>query len=265
MDDNFDGKNNKSKLKNYFFVIRQMSSRELKRGHASSALGQLWNVINPIISMLTMSLIFAFVFKHDLRTFIPYVYTGIIVYAFYNEGMKGCMSALTRNKGLLIKTHIPQNVLLMEKVYVAFRRMLFSAIGYVIALILTGTHVGWPIVLVPVIVFLSAVIMLGIGKILAVVNIYFADIKYFYRVIMRRMILYGSAIFYHAEKLSPAMQAVIMFNPIYLSITALRACILYNGVPAPGIWIRLVIFAAVTYTIGTIVFKKGAQNVVARL
>ena len=265
MDDNFDGMNRQSKLKKYFFVIRQMSSRELKRGNASSTLGQLWNVINPIVSMITMSLIFGFVFNHELREFIPYVFTGTIVFGFYDNGMRGCMNALTGNKTLLIRTQIPQNVQMKKKIYLAFRRMLFSTIGYVIALIVTGTQVGWPIALVPVVVFLSAMIMLGIGKILAVVNIYFADITYFYQIIMRRLIFYGSAIFYHAENLSPAVQSVIVFNPIYISITAMRACILYNGVPAPGIWIRLVVYAVVTYTIGTIVFKRGAQNVVARL
>ena len=68
------------KLKQYWYVIRQLASREIKHGNSSKKLGQLWNIINPIISMITMTFIFAAVFHRDLREFTPYVFTGIIIY-----------------------------------------------------------------------------------------------------------------------------------------------------------------------------------------
>lgn len=252
------------KLKQYWYVIRQLASREIKHGNSSKKLGQLWNIINPIISMITMTFIFAAVFHRDLREFTPYVFTGIIIYGFYNNSMEGSLRALSGNKSLLLRTKIPKNLLVIEKVYVSFIRMLFSLVGYVIVLFFTGVVITPHIAFLPVMIILSIFIMLGIGKILAVVNVYFADISYFYKIVMR-LVFYASALFYNAEHLSPVMQQIIMFNPIYLSITFARACILYNGVPAPGIWIRLAVYAAIAYIIGTIVFRKGSQDVVAKL
>lgn len=253
-----------SSFKQYIYVVRQLAARELKHGNSSKKLGQLWNIINPIISMITMSIIFGAIFKHDLKEFIPYVFTGTIIYGFYDRSMGGAMNSLSGNKTLLIRTKIPKNLLVFEKVYVSFIQMLFALVGYVAALIITGTKITPHIAFLPIMIILSIIIMVGIGKILAVINVYFADISYFYKIIMR-FVFYASALFYHAEKLSPAMQQVIMFNPIYLSITFARACILYNGVPAFGIWIRLVIYAVVIYIIGSLIFKKGSQDVVARL
>jgi len=253
-----------SNFKQYIYVVRQLAAREIKHGNSSKKLGQLWNIINPIISMITMSIVFSAIFHHDLKEFVPYVYTGTIIYGFYNSSMGGSLKALSGNKTLLIRTKIPRNLLVFEKVYVSFIRLLFALVGYVAALIITGTRITPHIALLPIMIVLSVMIMVGIGKILAVINVYFADISYFYKIIMR-FVFYSSALFYHAERLSPAMQQVIMFNPVYLSITFARACILYNGFPAFGIWIRLIIYAVVIYIVGSLIFKKGSQDVVAKL
>ena len=263
-----DGKNKgageSSDLKQHIFVVRQLAAREIRHDNASKKLGQFWNIVNPMIQMITMVLIFGAAFHRDIKEFVPYVFTGVIIYGFYERGMGGALRSLSGNKTLLIRTKIPKNLLVIEKVYVSFIRLLFSLVGYAAALIITGTRITPHIALVPIMVVLSVVIMIGIGKMLAVINVYFADITYFYKLVMR-LVFFSSAIFYNAEKLSPVMQKVIMFNPIYLSITFARSCILYNGVPAPGIWIRLIIFAAAAYLIGSLVFRKGAQDVVAKL
>lgn len=254
----------KARLKQYIFVIRQLASREIKRGNTSKMLGQMWNILTPFISMLTMAVLFAFVFHRDIVTYMPYVFTGTIVYGFFNSGMNGCMHSLSGNKNLLIRTKIPKNLLTIEKVYVALIHMAFSLVGYVAILIITGTRVGPAVALAPVGIVFAIFIILGIGKILAVINLYFADISYFYQVIMR-LVFYGSALFYEADRLSPVVQKVVGFNPIFLTITFERSCILYNQIPEPMIWIKLIIYAVVIYLIGTAVFNKGSQDAVAKL
>ena len=259
-----DKEKERSDIRQYIYVVRQLASKEIRRGNTSKTLGQLWNIINPIVYMMTLSLVFGFISHRDIKTMVPYVFTGIIVFNLYDGGMGGSLNALIGNKNLLIRTKIPKNILVIEKVYVALIRTGFSLIGYIAALIITQTRITPHIALLPIMLFLSLVIIIGMGKILAVINVYFADISYFYKILMR-FVFFASAIFYDADRLSPAMQKVIMFNPVYLSTTFARACILYNGVPALGIWIRLAIYAAVIYIVGVIVFKKGSQDVVAKM
>ena len=261
--DNTGGENG-GDLKQYIYVVRQLASREIKHGNASSKLGHFWNIMNPIVHMLTMVFIFGAAFQRDIKEFVPYVFTGVIIYSFYNGSMNGSLKSLTGNKSLLIRTKIPRNLLVIEKVYVSFIRLLFSLVGYVAALIITGTSVTPYIALVPVMLALSVMIMMGFGKMLAVINVYFADISYFYKLFMR-LVFYSSALFYNADRLSPVMQQIIMFNPIYLSVTFARTCILYGRVPDADIWIRLIIYAGAAYVTGTLIFNKGSQDVVAKL
>lgn len=260
-----DGNNvQKNDLKQYWFVIRQMASREIKRGNASKRLGQMWNILMPFVSMMILAILFTFVFEKNFREFMPFVYTGTIVYALYNSGMGSCLHALSGNKNLLVRTKIPPNVFVVEKIYVAIIHLLFSLVGYVVILIISGTLVGPTVALAPIGIIFSVFVIMGIGKILAVINVYFADINYFYKVIMRLM-FYGSGIFFEVERVSPAMAAVMEYNPIYLAVHFERQCILYNQIPDPMVWVRLGLYAIGLYIIGTLIFMKGSQDVVAKV
>lgn len=54
------GKKEKAeRRKQYFFVIRELTSREIKRKYSRSYLGILWSVLNPLLSMAVISLIFS--------------------------------------------------------------------------------------------------------------------------------------------------------------------------------------------------------------
>lgn len=255
---------NKRGLKQYIFVIRQLASKELKHGNASKNLGQLWNIIMPFVSMLVMAILFAAVFHQDLKEFMPFVFTGTIVLGFFDDGMNGSMNALSANKSLLIRTKIPGNVFVVEKIYVALFRMLFSLVGYAIILIISGVRVGPAVALAPVGIIIAIFMILGIGKMLAVINVFFADISYFYKVLMR-LVMYASGIFYTADKLSPVMGRIIEYNPIYLIIYFERSCILYNHIPEPVVWVKILAFAAGLYLLGTYIFKIGVRDVVAKL
>ena len=257
-------KKNKGQLKQYWFVLRRLASREIKRGGSSKKLGQIWNILTPVIHMITMTIIFGAAFHRDYREFAPYVFTGTIIFGFFDQSMRGSLGALSGNKALLIRTKIPKNLFVLEKIYVSFAHMLFALVGYVAIIIFTGTHITPHIALLPVMIFFSVFFLLGIGKVLAVINVYFADISYFYRIVIR-IVFYASAIFYDAERLSPAMQQIILFNPIYLAINIARTCILHNTFPDPGIWIRLIIYSVAAYIAGSLVFGKGSQDVVAKL
>lgn len=248
----------------YMFVIRQLAKRDIKRGNTSAILGQLWNIINPFIYMITMVIIFSAVFKNNIPNFPVYILTGTIIYTLFDSGTVGAMGSLVSGKSFILKTRIPKNIFVIEKVYVAFINMLYSLIGYVILLIVTGVTPNPFMLLVPLDIAICLVMIMGLGKILAIINVYFADIEYFYKILML-LFMYGSAIFYSTSGLAPAAQVVMSFNPIYIAITIARICVMDGYAPGPMLWVKLICYAVFFYLIGSLVFKKGTQDIVAKL
>lgn len=111
---------------------------------------------------------------------------------------------------------------------------------------------------------LLLVMMTGIGKILAVINVTFADITYFYK-IFTLFLMYSSAIFYHITRLSPTMQNFMLINPLYIVITIARKCMMECAFPDWKMWVILGLYAAGCYLAGTVYFNKKIENIVAKL
>ena len=195
--------NRMESLRQNWFVIQQLIKRDKQRSLSSTFMGELWEVINPLINMVVMVLVFSKMFGSGTSGAFPlYVLTGTTLYGLFNSGTSMCLNALMGNKNFLIKTQLNKNVYVYQKILVAFRNFLFSLLIYafVIALYRIRPSFSWLLFIPDVLLML--VMMLGIGKMLAVINVTFADITYFYK-IFTLFLMYGSAIFYQVDRLPP--------------------------------------------------------------
>jgi ABC-type polysaccharide/polyol phosphate export permease len=253
------------KIKQNMFVIQQLVKREKKRDNTSTNLGQLWQILNPFINMMILVVLFSTIFKVDDFVNYPlYVCTGTMLYELFVQGTNGCMLSLVVNKQFLIKTTINRNIYVLEKMCVALTNLAISFVIYIGMMIAFRVHFHVVSILVIVDIMIFSVFVLGVGKILSVINVYFADINYFYS-IFTLFIFYGTAIFYKPDRLSPTLQLVMSWNPIYVSIAIARQLLIDGILPSVNLWIKLFLYAAVFYFIGTMIFERESENIVAKL
>lgn len=228
-------------------------------------MGELWEVINPLINMVVMVLVFGkMIGNNTINRFPLFVLTGTVIYELFTSGTSMCLNCLIENRGFLLKTKIGKNVYVLEKILLAYRNFLFSLLIYffVIALYRVSPSVTWLFVIMDIL--LLFILMLGIGKILAVINVTLADVTYFYK-IFTLMLMYGSAIFYQADRLSPLMQKCMLANPLYIAITIARSCIMNNLIPDINLWLILGGYASSVYVIGTIFLNTRIEDIIAEM
>ena len=255
----------KNQLVQTIFVIQKLVERDRKKGSNSTFMGELWEIINPLINMIVMVLVFGKMFGNNEDKLFPvYVLVGTTFYGLFNSGTMLCIGALAGNKTLLITTHINKNVFVLERVLFAFTNFIYSMI--VLAGIVALYHIKIRIEILFVIfdIFLLLLLVLGIGKILAVINVTFADITYLYKIVLL-VFMYGSSIFYRVERLAPVVQNVMNSNPIFISIEIARDAIMYGKISSFRYWITLFLFAVICYALGTWIYEKGTEDVVAKL
>ena len=253
-------------LQQNMFVIHQLVIRDKKRSLSSTFMGELWEVINPLINMVVMVLVFGEMFGHGISGGFPlYVLTGTTIYGLFTSGTTMCLNALIENKNFLIKAQLRKNVYVDQKKLVALLNFVFYLMIYafVVALYRIPPSVTW-LLFIPDI-FLVLIMMLGIGKILAVINVMFADITYFYK-IFTLFLMYGSALFYRVDRLSPTIQKLIaILNPLYTVISIARECVMERMYPNWKSWVIISLYAGVCYVVGTLFFNRKTENIVAKM
>ena len=126
---------NREELKQYYFVIKQLVDREIKRKYARSFLGVIWSVLNPLMTMAVMSMIFSTIFKRSIENYPIYYLTGTIFWQLFSGATNSAMTALVDNRTLLLKVKLPKQTFVLARIYTALTNFGYTCIAYVLMLV----------------------------------------------------------------------------------------------------------------------------------
>lgn len=251
-------------VRQYLFVIRELTSREIKRKYARSSLGILWSVLNPLLHMVVMSLIFSTMFRRSIENFPIYYLTGQIFWTLFSTATNSSMTSLVDNKSLLVKAKLPKQTFVLSRIYTALVNFGYTCIAYVLMLAVFRIPPSWPMLLFPLDVLFMLAISTGVGYALSVAYVFFADVKYLYSVFLT-LWMYLSAIFYPVTRLPEAMQSFVGCNPIYVCIAFARECVMYGRVPDAMMWVKLICWSIGSLTVGFTVFRWKENQVMQKI
>lgn len=250
--------------KQYWFVVRELTRREIMRKYARSYLGIIWSVLNPLLTMTIVSIVFSYMFRKSIDNFPLYYLTGNIFFGLFSNATNSSMTVLVDNKSLLMKSKLQKQTFILSRVYTSLVNFGYTCIAYVFMLIIFRVKPAWSMLLFPIDVVLSLIFAMGVGYILAVIYVFFADIKYLYSVFLT-LLLYMSAIFYPTSSLPPILQRIIGYNPVYLTIYIAREAVVYGRIPHYSAWLKLTFAAIISIIIGINVFKKKENDVLCKM
>ncbi|MCM1086859.1 MAG: ABC transporter permease [Muribaculaceae bacterium] len=253
-----------SDIRQYAFVIRELTSREIKRKYARSSLGILWSVLNPLLHMVVMSLIFSTMFRRSIEKFPIYYLTGQVFWTLFSGATDSAMTALVDNRSLLVKAKLPKQTFVLSRIYTALVNFGYTCIAYVLMLAVFQIKPSVTMLLFPIAVLPIISMSVGVGYILSVIYVFFADVKYLYSVFLT-LWMYMCALFYPVTSLPEAMQTFIGCNPIYVAIAFARECVIYGRVPELMMWIKLAAWSIGSLVVGLEVFKLKENQVMQRI
>ncbi len=252
------------RLKQYLFVVRELTGRELKRKYSRSRLGILWSVLNPLLSMAVISLIFSRMFRRSIENFPVYYLCGSVLWTLFTTGTNTAMTALVDNKQMLIKVKIPLQVFVISRVYTAFVNFVYSLIAFVPILLVFRVRLNWTVLFLPVVVFFELLFTMGFALALSVGYAFYGDIKHLYGVLLT-LWMYLSAIFYPVSSLPDFMVTVVGNNPVYLFVDAMRWIVLEGTLQPFTAFVKMVIWSVGSYLAGTWIFRRNKDKIMQRL
>ena len=88
-------------LVQYRELIRQFVSRSIKTRYKRSVLGVLWTLLNPLLTMIVLTIVFSQVFRFSVENYPIYVLCGLVVWNFFSNATSGAMSDMLWSGNLL--------------------------------------------------------------------------------------------------------------------------------------------------------------------
>jgi lipopolysaccharide transport system permease protein len=242
-------------LWNYRELFYFLSWRDILVRYKQTAIGILWALLRPFLTMVVLTIIFGKLAKFPSEG-APYpilVFAAMLPWQFFANALTECSNSLINNTNLISKVYFPRLVIPTSSVIVSFVDFVISG---VILVGLMYWYDFWPTwrvwVLIPLIC-LAFIAALGAGLFISALNVKFRDFRYIVPFIVQ-FGLYVSPVGFSSSIVPEKWRLVYSLNPMVGVIDGFRWAIIGSEVSfyLPGFLISiglvsLLIFIGVGY------------------
>lgn len=229
----------------YLHSLWLLSARDLRVRYATSALGYLWSVLDPLVMSAIYWFIFTQVFDRTVgqEPYIVFLISALLPWVWFNSAVSDFTKAFSKDARLVRSTAIPRSIWVNRIVLSKGIEFLFSLPVLALFAIATGAEVGWGIVWLPVAVLLQTILLIGLGLLVAPLCVLYTDLERTTRLILR-VLFYASPVIYGVSDLPGVFRDLAAFNPLSGIFTLYRAAFF------PETWDTFVVIVAAVMSFG---------------
>jgi lipopolysaccharide transport system permease protein len=207
------------KYRELFF---QLVSRDIKLKYRRSILGYFWSVLNPLLTMVVMTIVFSALFAQGIQYFPIYLLIGNMLFSFMTGAASRALPSVLGNAALLKKIYVPKYIFTLAAVSSELITFLFSLGALIVVIIATRTPLTLRFLFTIIPIVEQYIFCIGLGLFLAQAAVFFRDIQHIWGIFSMAW-LYLSAIFYPVSILPEWLRSIVTrFNPMYFYITMFR-------------------------------------------
>ncbi|MCE9591940.1 MAG: ABC transporter permease [Planctomycetes bacterium] len=231
-----------TQLWRYRELLSFLAWRDIKVRYKQTLLGATWAIIQPLLTMVVLSLFFGRVIDLTDRTGkVPYpifLYAGLLPWTFFSSAVTAATNSLVNNAHMLRKIYFPRLLVPVASIGVPLIDYLMAS-SVLLALMAWYRLAPTPaFLLIPALFGLTFIAALGIGVGMAALTVSYRDSRYLVPFFIQ-LGFFITPVIYPVTILSEKWRWVLWLNPVGGTITAFRDAVLgtpidYSAVAVSG-------------------------------
>lgn len=221
-----------------WWIWTAIAWQDIKLRYRGSILGPFWITLSTAVVALAMGLIFSRIFHQSMKTYLPYLQTGLVVWQFVlavvNEGCQTFLAAAS----VIRQMPMPFSI---QAFRVALRNLIVFAHNFLVLLIIIWwfrVPIGWSALEFIPGLFVLCINGVWVAVLLGMISARFRDIPPIVGNLIQ-VLFFVTPIFWSADQLGP-WKSVAEFSPLFAAIDIVRAPLI--GQPlAPFSWLIMVV------------------------
>lgn len=251
-------------LYDFRLVLKQLIWQQLTLRYRRTALGFLWTLLNPLLTMAVTSVVFSMIMRWPLKSFAVFLFSGLVPWTFFSNTLSQGMQSLLINEGLIKKVFIPRQIFVVSVSVSLIIDAVISTFCLFLIAIFIGAPLTWSLLSLVINFILLFLFSLGITLILSVATVYFRDVPNIVGVVLQAG-YYLTPIIYPLSFVPDQYKWIFWLNPMMYFIDIFRDP-LYNGILPSVVNCFIAAFMAmVSFFYGVYVFKKYDRFVVFKM
>lgn len=257
------------------YLLRLIVRKELRVRYRGSMLGMAWSYVKPAIQFLVYFVALGLFMRlaHSIEAYPIYLFSGIVVINFFNEGFGNATRSIIWNAPLVRKIYLPRELFPVASMWVSAVHFLPQLVVLLVATLIAGWRPGPVELLAGVVGFtIVALFSLGLGLLFGAVNVFYRDAENFVDLI-GMVATWASPVLYQWEMVRDVVPGwlftVYQLNPLTAAVELFHYCFWFPatagaaGTPPvvmpPNLWFFAGIALLVSFgtvLIGQTVFRR---------
>ncbi|WP_131737102.1 ABC transporter permease [Actinomadura roseirufa] len=209
--------------------------------YTESRLGQVWQLLTPILNVSVYYLIFGVLLgtSRGVPDFIPFLVTGVFMFGFTQRSITSGSKSVGDNLSLIRALHFPRATLPLAIAVVEFQQLLLSLVVLLAIVFAWGEPITFHMLLFVPVLALQLLFNVGASLVMARLGAFNRDITQLLPFIMRTW-LYMSGVIFSLPQLinhkaalkdNPWLSGLLEANPAYIYVELSRHTLLgeYRG------------------------------------
>jgi teichoic acid transport system permease protein len=207
------------------FIVAYSTARSVSM-YTEARLGQLWQVLTPLLNSAVYYLVFGILFQANrgIQHYIAYLVTGVFVFGFTERSIVVGSTVMRANIALIRALHFPRACLPLAYVLVEFQQLLLSLVVLFAIVLGTGEPLTWYWLLLAPVMVLQATFNMGAALIMGRLGAGAQDVSQLIP-FLTRIWRYFCGVMYSIASLPASLplwaKNVLQLNPaaVYISLT----------------------------------------------
>jgi ABC-type polysaccharide/polyol phosphate export permease len=236
-------------------LLLALTSRDLRTRYQGTVFSFVWWIARP----LAMGLVLYFALGRVLGLTIPhygvFIMSGLFAWFWFSGAVTGAAGSIVANGGLIKKMQFPRIVLPLSAVLFHTAQFILTLPILTIFVLISGLEPSpvW-LIGIPVLLVLQVLLLVGLGLLLAPLQVFFRDLGPMLEVTLLLM-FYLTPIIYPLERVPDQFRPFVLINPAAPLVEDWRQLFVHNELPGTELW-PAVVATAIVLTAGLFAFRK---------
>jgi len=250
-------------------LLFQLVRRDFQQRFVGSAVGWIWGLIHPLVLLVSWWFVFGRLLQFKLpagavTTNYPlFLFAGMLPWLLFSDTVQRSATSLLEQSNLITKTVFPSEIVPVS----VFLSALVSH-GLALALVIAATgimlnQISIFLVLLPIYVLVTGLLAVGIGWIVASLHVFQRDTAQVLSVILQFW-FWLTPIFLTEERYTGKAHWLLVANPLYYIVRSYRSLLLTHSLPDWGDLAIATAYGVAAFMLGGLFFrymKRGFADV----
>lgn len=257
------GASRRSRIRYALSTTSHLVSREFRVRYRRAVLGWLWSVAQPLLRFFVLLYVFTHLIVIGTPQYPQFLFTGLVFWGFFAVAVASATSSPLQRRDLLFRPGLPRWTVPLTSVAIDAIDLL-AALPVLVVILLLGNGIPATAPWIVPILLVQLLLILGIGMLAAVANVYVHDTRIAIDVVLS-LGFYLTPVIYRLDSLQPTHRRLVELNPMTPLLEAQRRVLIEGHAPEWLPFLRISAIAVGIFVVGLAVYERASRTFVDQL